>query len=58
MSDMRKEMEMILYHIDDTDISVNAVIQNESIWVTQKAMAEIFGVNVPAISKHLKNIFT
>ena len=32
-------------------------IQNESIWVTQKAMAEIFGVNVPAISKHLKNIF-
>ena len=58
MSDMRKEMEMVLYHIDDTDISVNAVIQNESIWVTQKAMAEIFGVNVPAISKHLKNIFT
>ena len=58
MSDMRKEMEMVLYHIDDTDVSVNAVIQNESIWVTQKAMAEIFGVNVPAISKHLKNIFT
>ena len=57
MSDMNKEMRVVLYHIDDTDIDVNAVIQNDSIWITQKAMAEIFGVNIPAISKHLTNIY-
>ena len=33
------------------------VIKDESIWATQKAMAQLFGVGVPAISKHLKNIF-
>ncbi len=57
MPDMNKEMRVVLYHIDDTDIDVNAVIQNDSIWITQKAMAEIFGVNIPAISKHLTNIY-
>ena len=40
------------------DVSVNAIIKDETIWLTQKAMAELFGVQVPAISKHLKNIFT
>lgn len=50
-------MEMILYHSDDGDVSVNAYIKNETLWITQKAMAELFGVQVPAISKHLKNIF-
>lgn len=32
-------------------------MQDETIWLTQKAMAQLFGVNVPAISKHLRNIF-
>lgn len=41
----------------DKDIKVNAVIKDETIWLTQKAMAELFGVQTPAISKHLKNIF-
>lgn len=50
-------MEMILYHSDDGDVSVNAYIKDETLWITQKAMAELFGVQVPAISKHLKNIF-
>ena len=57
MSDMNKEMRVVLYHIDDTDIDVNAVIQNDSIWITQKAMAEIFSVDKSNISRHLKNIF-
>ena len=48
---------MIIYHIDDTDMFVNAIVKDDTIWVTQKAMAELFAVNVPAISKHLKNIF-
>ena len=57
MNNFLKEMEMILYHSDDGDVSVNAYIKDETLWITQKAMAELFGVQVPAISKHLKNIF-
>ena len=57
MENFSKEMEMILYHSDDGDVSVNAYIKDETLWITQKAMAELFGVQVPAISKHLKNIF-
>lgn len=54
---MNKQLHYVLYHSDETDISVNAVVQNDSIWVTQKAMADLFAVNTPAISKHLKNIY-
>lgn len=57
MSDMNKEMRMVLYHTDDSDTEVNVVIQNDSIWATQKSMAELFAVNPPAINKHLKNIY-
>lgn len=41
----------------ESEGKVQALIKDETIWLTQKAMAELFGVNVPAISKHLKNIF-
>ena len=57
MRDFDKQMEMALYHSDEGDVSVDAYIKDESIWITQKAMAELFGVKVPAISKHLKKIF-
>ena len=57
MNDMNKQMHYVLYHVDDSDVSVNAVIQNDSIWITQKAMAELFGVSLSSISRHLKNIF-
>ena len=57
MRDFDKQMEMVLYHSDEGDVSVDAYIKDESIWITQKAMAELFGVQVPAISKHLKKIF-
>ena len=57
MRDFDKQMEMVLYHSDEGDVSVNAYIMNDSLWITQKAMAELFGVQVPAISKHLKKIF-
>lgn len=57
MDDFSKQMEMVLYNSEDGDISVNAYIKDETLWVTQKNMAELFGVQVPAISKHLKNIF-
>ena len=57
MKDFDKQMEMVLYHSDEGDVSVDAYIMNDSLWITQKAMAELFGVQVPAISKHLKKIF-
>ncbi len=57
MQDMNRQIHYVLYHSEESDVSVNAVVQNESIWVTQKAMADLFAVNTPAISKHLKNIF-
>lgn len=54
---MDKEFKFLLYKAEQEDVSVNALIKDETIWLTQKAMAELFDVNVPAISKHLKNIF-
>ncbi|HAG04934.1 MAG TPA: cell filamentation protein Fic [Lachnospiraceae bacterium] len=54
---MYKEIKYVVYHIDDTEQTVNAVVQDESIWVTQKAMAALFGVKVPAVNKHLNNIY-
>ena len=54
---MIQEHEIVLYHVEDTNICVNVVFKDETFWMTQKAMAELFDVNVPAISKHLSNIF-
>ena len=48
---------IILYTTPEGDIKVDTILQNETIWLTQNAMAELFDVNVPAISKHLKNIY-
>ncbi len=57
MKDFSKEMQMVLYKSDEGDVTVDAYIKDETIWITQKAMAELFGVQVPDISKHLKNIY-
>ena len=54
---MDNKFQFLVYRSAEEDVSVNAVIQDETIWLTQKAMAELFGVQTPAISKHLKNIF-
>ena len=54
---MANEFNFLVYSTPDSDIKVNAVIKDETIWLTQKSMAELFGVQTPAISKHLKNIF-
>ena len=51
------EIQFILYQMPEADGRVQVVIQGETIWATQKAMAQLFDVGVPAISKHLKNIF-
>lgn len=54
---MSNEIQFLLYNMPDADGRVQVVIKNETLWCTQKAMAQLFGVGVPAISKHLKNIF-
>ncbi len=55
---MKNEFNFLIYKSADAGVSVNALIQNDTVWLTQKAMAELFGVEVPAISKHLANIFS
>ncbi|MEG1727845.1 MAG: RhuM family protein, partial [Acidaminococcaceae bacterium] len=54
---MNNELQFLMYRTPEEGVSVNAVVKDETIWLTQKAMAELFEVGVPAISKHLKNIF-
>lgn len=51
------EIQFILYQLPDEEGKVQVIIKDETIWATQKAMAQLFGVGVPAVSKHLKNIF-
>ena len=52
-----KDFQFLIYKSSEKDVSVNAIIKDESIWLTQKAMAELFGVNPQAITKHLNNIY-
>lgn len=52
-----KEMQFMLYQAEQEQISVNALIRDDNIWLTQKAMADLFGVDKSGISRHLKNIF-
>ncbi len=49
--------EFLIFQIEGKEDGVQVIYHNESVWCTQKAMAELFDVGVPAISKHLKNIF-
>ena len=49
--------EILLYTTPNGDVKVEILLQNETIWLTQQRIAELFGVQRPAISKHLKNIF-
>ena len=49
--------EIVIYTSEDGSVSLDTKLENETIWLTQKQMAELFGVKTPAISKHLKNIF-
>lgn len=54
---MDKQFEFLMYRSAEEDVSVNAVIKDETIWLTQRAMAELFGCSTDNISLHLKNIF-
>lgn len=52
-----KEFPFLMYTVEDSDITVNVIIKDETIWLSQKGMAELFDVEVPAISRHLSNIY-
>src|SRR5690554_4715364 len=57
MSDLVPKNNFILYNAPSGDVTLNVLLQNETIWLTQKMMAELFDVGVPAINKHLTKIF-
>jgi len=49
--------DFLLYTAPNGEVKVEVILQQESVWLSQKAIAQLFGVNVPAISKHLNNIY-
>ena len=54
---MSNEIQFLLYSLPDEDGKVQVVIKDETIWCTQKAMAELFGIDKSGISRHIANIF-
>ena len=52
-----KARDILLFRTQDKKVNVSVFFREGTFWLTQRAMAELFGVNVPAINKHLKNIF-
>ena len=52
-----KVKNFLVYSLPDEDVSIDIFVKDEDIWISQKGMAELFDVNVPAISKHLNNIY-
>jgi hypothetical protein len=57
MAEKNQNNDIIFYTTPTGNVKIEVVFNNETFWLTQKAMAELFGVKVPAISKHLTNIF-
>jgi len=54
---MNDSQQFLLYTAPDGAVKVEVYFKDETVWLTQKALAELFGVKVPAVNKHLKNIF-
>lgn len=54
---MSNSNQFLLYTAPNGAVKVEVILKDETVWLTQKALAELFGVKVPTINKHLKNIF-
>ena len=54
---MNNEIQFLLYSMPDDEGMVQVVVKDETLWCTQKAMAQLFGVDRSVITKHLKNVF-
>ena len=52
-----KEQKIVIYESPDREIKLKVNLQNESVWLTQEQIALLFGVNRPAVTKHIRNIF-
>ena len=52
-----KESKFLLYETEDGKINVNVILRDETIWLSQKSMAELFDVQIPDINKHLNKIY-
>ena len=55
---MPNEIQFLFYNLPENREQVQAVIKDESIWLTQKGMSQLFDVGIPAVNKHLGNIYT
>lgn len=55
---MNKQHEIVLYQLEDTNVYVNVIFEKETFWMTQRALAELFGCSTDNISLHLKNIYS
>ncbi|MGE0051311.1 MAG: virulence RhuM family protein [Arcobacter sp.] len=57
LSSVENISNFVIFKIDKSKVNIDVLFKNETLWLTQKQISELFEVNVPAISKHLKNIF-
>ena len=51
------QSQAVLYHTADGKVTVNVLFAHDNFWLTQRTMADLFGVKIPAVNKHLKNIY-
>ena len=54
---MNNDFRFLMYNAPDEDVSINAVVKDESVWLTQKGMADLFDCSADNVSLHLKNIY-
>ena len=55
--EIKRSQEILIYNAPNGDMKVEILLQNETIWLTQQRIADLFGVNRTSVSRHLKNIF-
>ena len=55
---MIKQIQFLLYDLSQNKGSIQVVIKDETIWCTQKAMADLFGIDKSGIGRHISNIFS
>lgn len=55
---MNDNFQFLVYRTAEENVSVDTIIRDETIWLTQKSIARLFDVDIPAISKHLSNIYS
>jgi hypothetical protein len=56
LSSVENISNFVIFKIDKSKVNIDVLFKNETLWLTQKQIAELFEVNVPAISKHLKKV--